>query len=145
MSIGRNRLALLRRVARIPNARLIAPHTSSHALIARADAVAVISSTVGLEALLHGKPVLTLGQPFYSGFGLTVDVDSFREIREAVPALLRFTPDHERILRFLHAAMRACFPGKPVLVDDSDANALTLAGSLDAAVRRDVRAKAAIA
>jgi len=135
MSIGRNRLALLRRLKRIPNARLIAPHTSSHELMRRAEAVAVISSTVGLEALLYAKPVLTLGQPFYSGYGVTVDVDSFREIREAVPALLRFTPDRERILRFLGAAMRACHPGKPVLVDDSQANALALAGSLDAAAR----------
>jgi hypothetical protein len=143
MSIGRNRLSLLKRVARIPNARLVAPHTSSHELIRDAEAIAVISSTVGLEALLYDKPVLTLGQPFYSGFGVTLDVDSFAEIRTAVPALLRFAPDHERIQRFLHAAMRACYPGKPVLVDDSDANAVALAGSLDAAVRE--RAPAAVA
>ncbi len=135
MSIGRNRLRMLRRLERIPNARLVAPHTSSHELIRRAEAVAVISSTVGLEALLYDKPVLTLGQPFYAGFDITLDLDSFREIRRAVPDLLRFRPDHERILRFLGAAMRACRPGKPVLVDDSDANALALAGSLDAAVR----------
>jgi hypothetical protein len=134
MSIGRNKSAMLRRLARIPNARIVAPHTSSHVLMQRADAVAVISSTVGLEALLYGRPVLTLGQPFYSGYGVTLDVDSFREIREAVPALLRFAPDRERTLRFLGAAMRACYPGKPVLVDDSDANAKALAASLNAAV-----------
>jgi hypothetical protein len=143
MSIGRNRLALLRRLARIPNARIVPPHTSSHALMRGARAVTVISSTVGLEALLHDKPVLTLGQPFYGGYGITVDVDSFREIRTAVPAVLDFRPDHERILRFLGAAMRACYPGKPVLVDDSQENALALAGSLDAAVRE--RAPAAVA
>jgi hypothetical protein len=145
MSIGRNRLALLRRLARIPNARIVAPASSSHELMRRSAAVAVISSTVGLEALLYDKPVLTLGQPFYAGYGVTVDVDSFREIRTAVPALLRFRPDHERILRFLHAAMRACYPGKPVLVDESDANAAALAASLDAAVRQDTPAAAAIA
>ena len=55
----------------MPNVRLVAPHTSSHELIRRAEAIAVISSTVGLEALLYGKPVLTLGQPFYSGYGVT--------------------------------------------------------------------------
>lgn len=144
MSIGRNRLSLLRRLKRIPNARLVAPQTSSHEVIRRSDAVAVISSTVGLEALLYAKPVLTLGQPFYSGYGVTVDVDSFREIREAVPALLRFEPDRERILRFLGAAMRVCRPGKPVLVDDSQANALALAGSLDAAVREAAPAPAPV-
>ena len=87
----------------------------------------MISSTVGLEALMYAKPVLTLGQPFYSGYGVTLDVDSFREIRDQVPALLEFRPDRERILEFLHAAMRRCYPGAPVLVDSSDANALALA------------------
>jgi len=135
MSVGRNSLALLRRLRTRPNVRLVAPHTSSHELIQRAEAVAVISSTVGLEALLYEKPVLTLGQPFYSGYRITLDVDSFRELRAKVPELLRFRPDPERIARFLHAAMRRCAPGAPVLVDRSDENAVRLAGSLEEAAR----------
>jgi Capsule polysaccharide biosynthesis protein len=95
----------------------------------------VISSTVGLEALLYGRPVLTLGQPFYSGYGVTLDVDSFRELRAKVIEVLDFHPDRERILRFLHAAMRSCFPGAPVAIDPSEANARRLAASLDAAAR----------
>ncbi|HEY3188373.1 MAG TPA: hypothetical protein VGJ70_12925 [Solirubrobacteraceae bacterium] len=139
MSVGRNSLAMLRRLARIPNVRLVDPYTSSHDLMLQAQAVVVISSTVGLEALMYDKPVLTLGRPFYAGAGVTMDLDSFAGIREAVPAVLRWRPDHERILRFLHAAMRRCHPGAPVLVDRSDANAERLAGSLDAAVRDDAR------
>jgi hypothetical protein len=135
MSIGRNGLGMLRRLARRPDVVLVDPYTSSHELIRRSAAVAVISSTVGLEALLYAKPVLTLGQPFYGGYGVTVDVDSFREIPAQVPAVLRFRPDRERILRFLHAAMCACLPGTPVLVDDSDENARTLAASLESAAR----------
>jgi capsule polysaccharide export protein KpsC/LpsZ len=138
MSIGRNTLSLLRRLRRIPNVRLVEPYTSSHDLVQRAEAVAVISSTVGLEALMHGKPVLTLGQPFYSGYGVTLDVDSFREIRTKVPELLEFRPDRERTLRFLHAAMRRCYEGAPVLVDSSDENARKLARSLDRAAREGV-------
>lgn len=134
MSIGRNSISMLRRLLRRPNVRLVEPYMSSHDLIRRAAAIAVISSTVGLEALLHGRPVLTLGQPFYSGYGVTVDVDSFREIQSKVPELLRFEPDREQTLRFLHAAMRRCYPGKPVLVDASQANALELADSLDRVV-----------
>lgn len=135
MSIGRNSLGLLKRLRRRANVRLVDPYTSSHELIQRSEAVAVISSTVGLEALLHGKPVLTVGQPFYSGFGVTVDVDSFRELPAAVHTLLNFRPDRELTLRFLHAAMRACLPGKPVMVDASDENARVLAGSLAEAAR----------
>ena len=135
MSVGRNSLALLRRLRTRSNVRLVAPHTSSHELIRRAEAIAVISSTVGLEALLYEKPVLTLGQPFYSGYGITLDVDSFRELRAKVPELLRFRPDGETIVRFLHAAMRRCVPGAPVLVDRSRENAVRLAGSLEEAAR----------
>jgi len=131
MSVGRNRLSLLRR---IPNARLVSPWVNSHELMQRAEAVVVISSTVGLEALMYGKPVLTMGQPFYAGYGVTLDLDSFREIREKVPELLTFRPDPERIHRFFGAAMRACYAGKPVNVDSSDENAVQLAESLDAAV-----------
>jgi hypothetical protein len=131
MSVGRNSLRLLRRLRTRKNVRLVPPRTSTHELIQRAEAVAVISSTVGLEALLYEKPVLTIGQPFYSGFGITLDVDSFRELRTAVPELLRFRPDPERIRRFLHAAMRACYPGAPVLVDRSQENAVALADSIE--------------
>jgi hypothetical protein len=134
MSIGRNRLSLLRRLRANENVRLVEPHTSSHELIRRAEAVAVISSTVGLEALLYGQRVMTLGQPFYSGIGATLDVDSFREVPEKTNELLRFAPNRERTLQFLHAAMRRCRPGKPFLVDSSPENAAALAHSLHEAV-----------
>jgi hypothetical protein len=130
MSIGRNPLSLLRRLSRLENVRLVPPHTSSHELIRGAAGVAVIGSTVGLEALLYERPVLTLGEPFYAGMGLTLDVAAPRELRRAVPELLGFRPDRERILRFLHAAMRRCHAGAPVLVDRSEGNAVTLARSL---------------
>jgi hypothetical protein len=143
MSIGRNPLSLLRRLTRHENIRLVEPYTSSHELIQRAEAIAVISSTVGLEALLYDRPVLTVGQPFYSGYGVTVDVDSLRELPDATAALLRFQPDRERTLRFIGAAMRACYPGKPAAVDGSDENARVVAASLDAATREPRYARVA--
>jgi len=133
-SIGRNAAPMLRGLAAVPNVRLVDAHTSSHELMRRAAAVVVISSTVGLEALLYARPVLTLGRPFYAGYGVTIDVDSFADIRRAVPAVLRFTPDGERILRFLGAAMRSTFAGAPAGVDASDANAATVASSLHRAL-----------
>lgn len=133
MSLGRNSIRLLRRLRSRPNVRLVAPFTSTHELIRQSRAVAVISSTVGLEALLYDKPVLTLGQPYYAGFGVTLDVDSFAEIRTAVPALLRFRPDPERVRQFLHLCMRHCHPGQPLLVDRSPENARVVADTLERA------------
>jgi hypothetical protein len=138
MSIGRNSLGMLRRLRRRKNIRLVEPHTSSHDLVKQSEAVIVISSTVGLEALMYNKPVLTMGQPFYSGYGVTVDVDSFRTLGQKVLEVLEFRPDHDRIRQFLHAAMRRCYPGAPVLVDASDENAARVADSLDRAATEGV-------
>jgi capsular polysaccharide export protein len=44
------------------------------ALIERADAVHVLSSLTGFEALLRGTPVVVHGMPFYAGWGLTRDL-----------------------------------------------------------------------
>ena len=43
-------------------------------LLMAVDEVHVLTSLAGFEALLRGKPVTCYGQPFYSGWGLTVDV-----------------------------------------------------------------------
>jgi hypothetical protein len=139
MSLGRNPVSLLRRLTAEPNIRLVDPRTSSHQLIRESRGVAVIGSTVGLEALLHLRPVLTIGRPFYAGAGVTLDVASLEELPVAVPRLLDFQPDRRQVLRFLHAAMARCKPGAPVLVDRTDANATVLAGTLDAAAT-DLRA-----
>jgi len=139
MSIGRTPQSLLKRLTRMRNVRVVPPMYNSHDLIESSRAVVVISSTVGLEALLYDKPVLTLGAPFYSGFGITLDIDSFAEIRTAVPAVLDFKPDHMRILQFLSAAMERCYPGAPVLVDRSDANAAMVAESVARAARSALR------
>ncbi|MCI4662901.1 MAG: capsular polysaccharide biosynthesis protein [Neomegalonema sp.] len=55
-------------------ADLIARETSAPALLARADAVWTMTSLMGFEALLHGKPVTCAGWPFYAGWGLTEDI-----------------------------------------------------------------------
>jgi capsular polysaccharide export protein len=44
-----------------------------HELIAAVDQVHANTSLVGFEALLRGKKVVTYGQPFYAGWGLTED------------------------------------------------------------------------
>ena len=43
------------------------------ALLDAVDAVHVLTSLTGFEALLRGREVVTYGQPFYAGWGLTRD------------------------------------------------------------------------
>lgn len=42
-------------------------------LLQAVDAVCVVTSTMGFEALLVGKPVITFGMPWYAGWGATED------------------------------------------------------------------------
>lgn len=42
-------------------------------LLARVGSVYAVSSLLGLEAMIHGRPVICFGQAFYSGWGLTDD------------------------------------------------------------------------
>ncbi|MFN7797724.1 MAG: hypothetical protein ACK5Q3_19375, partial [Planctomycetota bacterium] len=46
---------------------------NTYALIQQAHCVATINSQSGLEAAIRGKPVLVLGDAFYSGLGFTND------------------------------------------------------------------------
>lgn len=54
-------------------ADLVAPDASLTDLLDRVDAVHVLTSLTGLEALVRGRQVIVHGQPFYSGWGLTQD------------------------------------------------------------------------
>lgn len=54
----------------------ILPHAPIDALLAQVDAVHVLSSQTGFEALLRGREVFTHGHPFYAGWGLTRDLAS---------------------------------------------------------------------
>ncbi|MCO5977530.1 capsular polysaccharide biosynthesis protein [Ideonella oryzae] len=59
-------------------------------LLAQATAVYVVSSQMGFEALLWGRPVRCFGMPFYAGWGLTRDelVAPARRLAAELPALV---------------------------------------------------------
>jgi radical SAM superfamily enzyme YgiQ (UPF0313 family) len=83
----RDRLAELRGLCG-PRARLCSD-LSLHSLLAVADVVVTINSTVGLEALVCRKPVVVLGDAIYSGKGFTFDVEAPSALRSRLGAALR--------------------------------------------------------
>jgi len=56
-----------------PRTRLLPDDINPIHLLQQVDRVYVVSSQLGLEALLVGRPVSCFGAPFYSGWGLTDD------------------------------------------------------------------------
>ncbi len=80
-------------------------HADPLALIAACDEVWTMTSTLGFEALLRGKPVTTLGAPFYAGWGLTRDLGPVpqRRLRRADGSL----QPRPSLAAFVHAALIA--------------------------------------
>ena len=62
-------------------ADVVATRADPIALIEACDAVWTLTSLTGFEAMLRGKPVTTLGSPFYAGWGLTTDLGAPPERR----------------------------------------------------------------
>lgn len=56
-----------------PGVRVLREPVNPVALLEQVDAVYVVSSLMGFEALLLGKPVTCFGAPFYAGWRLTDD------------------------------------------------------------------------
>ena len=79
--------------AQLRHDRIITMADGGHpvALLERATAVYVVTSQMGFEALLWGRPVHCFGLPFYAGWGLTVD-------RRPPPAWRQGGADLERLV-----------------------------------------------
>ncbi|WP_431298773.1 capsular polysaccharide biosynthesis protein [Tabrizicola sp. BL-A-41-H6] len=86
-------------------ADMILTNTDPAETLAAVDEVWTITSLLGFEALIRGKPVTTLGAPFYAGWGLTRDLGPVpaRRIRRADGSLLP-RPD---VTQLAHAALIA--------------------------------------
>ncbi len=68
-------------------ADVVADRADPIALIEAVDEVWTMTSLLGFEALLRDVPVVTLGAPFYAGWGLTRDLGTVPARRQARPTL----------------------------------------------------------
>jgi capsular polysaccharide export protein len=98
VAAGRKRGYLAEALLSHPRLRLCADGGHPTALLERAEAVYVVCSQLGFEALLWGRPVHCFGMPFYAGWGLTHD---------ALPPPSRRQPHRPSIDQLVHAALIA--------------------------------------
>lgn len=75
----------LKSTARLPGIHVIGDDVHPVNLLEHTEAVYVVTSQMGFEGLLWGKPVRTFGMPFYAGWGLTHDELPAPERRRPVP------------------------------------------------------------
>ena len=81
-------------------------------LLRLADVVGVVNSTVGLEALTEGKPVVVLGNAIYGRKGFTFDIDSPSNLRDRLAEALHASGEGgaraAEFERFLVYLLRNC-------------------------------------
>lgn len=111
-SLGRRPRGYYAAIRRLPNVRLVSPYVDSHAVIKRSSAVCVISSTVGWEALLYDKAVVSLGDVCYNSFDLVRRVRSWEDVPRAISdAVSRFQPDRDLLLKYVAATLDGTYEG----------------------------------
>jgi hypothetical protein len=111
---GRRPLAFYEQLRETFGVRLLGPDEDTWSLIRDAAAVAVITGTVGWEALLFGKAVVTFGDVFYNECALThraglVAKNVWHEVFRK--AIFDHVHDEEPLLEFVAAIRGSSRPG----------------------------------
>jgi hypothetical protein len=102
-------------IQKIPQVVLISAEESPDGLIKDSCGVIVLSSTIGMEAVLVGKPVYALGDVFYEYHPLCRNVANFEELKTAIEKDQKNPPDIPNVeeinMRFIVSYMRHTVPG----------------------------------
>jgi capsule polysaccharide export protein KpsC/LpsZ len=124
-SLGRRPVSFYRRLAQIPGVLLLDPALDSHSLILRARAVVTITGTVGWEAVLYRRPVITLGDVFFNRYEGVCHVANVRDLPEALQRLVPEPelPDEDALLVFVAAVIDSTYLG---VLDHPDQNPMVL-------------------
>jgi len=93
------------------NACFIDPEVSAHDIVRNADAIVTLNNTVGHEALVWEKPVVTLGDALYSQIGLTYDVENINNLDSVIAeAVEKGGPTQTKLLRYINGLYKISDP-----------------------------------
>lgn len=112
--IGAIPLERLRHLLKVrDNVHLLNPGIPNYAVLGRASTVITVNSKSGAEALLLGRPVIVLGDAFYSDCRLIRRVDSLADLPVALDAALAAEPlGREEVVRYFQDVWNATWPGE---------------------------------
>lgn len=103
-----------RKLIKEKNITLLNRKINSHEIIKKSQAIIIINSTVGFEALHYFKPVIVLGNWVLRGRGITIDVQDLSKLDEAIRTALQKRIEPAKIKAFLFSLKEAMFEGAEV-------------------------------
>ncbi len=93
-------------IKKMPNVKLIRPHTLSFTLLEHTKLVTTITGTGGWEALLFKKPSITFGYNFYNSAPMVKHSTAIDELPYLIDQQLHhFTYNEEHLLLFISAVL----------------------------------------
>lgn len=129
-------------VERYDNLAVLPPTTNNYAVIDRAAAVVSVNSKSGVEAALVGRPVVVLGNAFYTHCDLVHYVPRASELGPALAAALRTPPlDRAKVRGYFQTVHEHSVPGELYIADPD--NIATFTASLMKVLRADTASSSA--
>ncbi len=103
LSGGRS-ISYYKKLQEIPNLKLVHPSIDSYELIKNSQLVATITGTVGFEALLLKKPVITFGDVFYNKMSMVTECENIEGLPHIVQQLTTsYQHDEKELINYLTA------------------------------------------
>ena len=133
-SLDHSRFARLRRL--YPHVKLASPDIPLLDVVAKARGVLIINNTVFVDAILAGKPVLSLANGYFRGAGLTREIGRLADLRPALDELVAGGLDGDnraRLAEIMASLFQETFPGPESHYEDKTE---TISDGIMAKVRR---------
>ncbi|OEU71453.1 MAG: hypothetical protein BA863_18545 [Desulfovibrio sp. S3730MH75] len=112
---GNNLPRFYKELSLLSNVVLLPPSYPTREVLLRSEAVVVATgTTVGLEALMLGVPIITIGKPYYDVCKNVINVDKPKDLWDVLPDV-KF--DEEDQLRFFAALYEASYSYPPYVSD----------------------------
>jgi hypothetical protein len=103
VSIGRRGIEFYKKIENFHNVFFISERVDVYQLLEKSRGVCTISSSMGLEALMLGKPVLVFGEIFYQLSKNVIQVGDLRKIPEYIKTMIELKFDEDDFLKLLAA------------------------------------------
>lgn len=104
-SVGRRSLQFYKDIEQYHNVFLVNERIDVYPFIEQSKGVVLISSTMGLEALMLKKPILAFGERYYNVSANTYLADNFKELDQIIAKMLQHKFDEDDRLAFFHALL----------------------------------------
>jgi hypothetical protein len=113
LSVGSRPIGYYKKIASIPNVRLLSHKLSTKSLLNNTSLVITVTGTIAWEALLFGKPVITLGNVFFNSFKGVVHLSDWAQLRRVVADLISSgsTYSQQDVIEFVSLVMAQCARG----------------------------------